>query len=40
VANVLIASAEASLCGALVAILVMLRPQWLATYAERLYRSP
>jgi len=40
VANVLIASAEASLCGALVAILVVLRPQWLATYAERLYRSP
>jgi uncharacterized membrane protein len=40
VANLLIASAEASLCGTLIAILTVLRPQWLATYAERLYREP
>ena len=38
VANVLIAPGEAGLCGTLVAILVVLRPQWLATYSERLYR--
>jgi uncharacterized membrane protein len=40
VANLLIATGEASVCGTLVAILAVLRPQWLATYNERLYRSP
>lgn len=40
VANVLISTGEASVCAMLVAILAVLRPQWLATYSERLYRSP
>jgi uncharacterized membrane protein len=40
VAGVLLAAGEAGLCGTLVAILAALRPQWLATYAERLYLPP
>lgn len=40
VANLLLATGEAGMCGTLLAILVVLRPQWLATYAERLYRAP
>jgi uncharacterized membrane protein len=40
VAQLLIATAEASLCGTLVAILALTRPHWLATFSERLYRLP
>jgi uncharacterized membrane protein len=40
VAHVLIATGDALLCGTLVAILAVLRPQWLATFSERLYRLP
>jgi uncharacterized membrane protein len=39
VASLLVATGEAGICGTLVAILVVQRPQWVATYAERLYRS-
>jgi uncharacterized membrane protein len=40
VAGLLRATSEAFLCGHLIAILVVMRPHWLATYSERLYLSP
>lgn len=40
VANLLVATGEASICGSLIAILVFMRPLWLATFSERLYRLP
>ena len=40
IARVLTAFGEAFLTGMLTAILVALRPEWLATYADRLYLRP
>jgi uncharacterized membrane protein len=40
VANLLLATGEASICGTLIAVLVFMRPGWLATFSERLYRLP
>jgi uncharacterized membrane protein len=40
VARLLAASGEAFLTGMLVAIFVAFRPQWLATYSDRLYLPP
>jgi uncharacterized membrane protein len=40
VANLLVATGEASICGTLIAILAFMRPLWLATFSERLYRLP
>jgi uncharacterized membrane protein len=40
VANLLVATGEASICAVLTAILVFVRPGWLATFSERLYRLP
>jgi len=40
VANLLVAMGEASICATLIAILVFVRPTWLATFSERLYRLP
>jgi uncharacterized membrane protein len=40
VAHLLVAIGEASICATLIAILVFVRPSWLATFSERLYRLP
>jgi uncharacterized membrane protein len=40
VANLLMATDEASICGRLTPILVFVLRTWLATFSERLYRLP
>ncbi len=40
VANLLVATGEASICATLTAIMVFVRSTWLATFSVRLYRLP